>query len=118
MGQKHYPYGIIYGTKSFYHFGWETISDGMFLLGNYITVILEEPVASIIMVTYRYWIPLEHGFCTDIGFLWNMDSVQILDSFGTWILFPDYIVTLILIYLLTAIGLSPGGSTHLHTGNT
>jgi hypothetical protein len=25
---------------------------------------------------------------------------------------------LILIYLLTAIGLSPGGSTHLHTNNT
>jgi len=24
----------------------------------------------------------------------------------------------ILLYLLTAIGLSPGGSTHLHTNNT
>ena len=29
----------------------------------------------------------------------------------------DFLI-LILIYLLTAIGLSPGGSTHLHTKNT
>jgi hypothetical protein len=29
-----------------------------------------------------------------------------------------YIDILIMIYLLTAIGLSPGGSTHLHTNNT
>jgi len=28
------------------------------------------------------------------------------------------LLTLILIYLLTAIGLLPGGSTHLHTNNT
>jgi hypothetical protein len=28
------------------------------------------------------------------------------------------VAILILIYLLTAVGLSPGGSTHLHTNNT
>jgi hypothetical protein len=29
-----------------------------------------------------------------------------------------YIIIFIIIYLLTAIGLSPVGSTHLHTNNT
>jgi hypothetical protein len=34
-----------------------------------------------------------------------------------FLMMSEYII-IIIIYLLTAVGLSPGGSTHLHTNNT
>jgi hypothetical protein len=44
------------------------------------------------------------------------ESLNLNCIFLTFSPFNDNV--LILIYLLTAVGLSPGGSTHLHTNNT
>jgi hypothetical protein len=44
--------------------------------------------------------------------------MQHLEGSGTPVLYTGRTVLIIIIYLLTAIGLSPDGSTHLHTNNT
>ena len=43
---------------------------------------------------------------------------MVVDRCQLILMFPVVDDVLILIYLLTAIGLSPGSSTHLHTNNT